>query len=283
RRNDPGFLPRIGILQHEPISRRQIMRRVSILMLIFCICFALAAWPQVQPLAKHGKIIEFDAPGAGPGPGQGTQANDINPERAITGWYIDASGVYHGFLRSPDGAVTTFDAPGAGTGAGQGTGAWMVNPSGEITGWYANAGSVYNGFVRSPDGTITTFHPRGAGRGANQGGGGFDINPKGEVAGNYVENSNALRSFLRYPDGTFTIFEAPDAGKGSYQGTYVNEPGGLNSAGAVTGPYVDANYVWHSYVRAADGTITEFDAPGAGAGAGQGTVAVAIDPAGAID
>src|SRR5208283_3902597 len=116
---------------HEPISRRQIMRRVSILMLIFCICFALAAWPQVQPLAKHGKIIEFDAPGAGPGAGQGTGAWMVNPSGEITGWYANAGSVYNGFVRSPDGTITTFHPRGAGRGANQGGGGFDINPKGE--------------------------------------------------------------------------------------------------------------------------------------------------------
>ncbi len=35
--------------------------------------------------------------------------------------------------------------------------------------------------------------------------------------------------------------------------------------------YIDANYVFHGFLRAPDGVITDFDVPGAGAGAFQGT------------
>ena len=39
----------------------------------------------------------------------------------------------------------------------------------------------------------------------------------------------------------------------------------INPAGAVTGPYLElSTLVWHSYVRAPDGTITTFDAPRGG-------------------
>ena len=38
----------------------------------------------------------------------------------------------------------------------------------------------------------------------------------------------------------------------------------------------------HGYLRAADGTITKYDVPGAGAGSGQGTGAGCINPAGTI-
>jgi hypothetical protein len=51
--------------------------------------------------SKHGDITTFDAPGAGTGNGQGTFPGSNNPRDAITGSYSDASGVYHGFLRTP--------------------------------------------------------------------------------------------------------------------------------------------------------------------------------------
>ena len=35
----------------------------------------------------------------------------INPAGAITGYYVDASNVYHGLVGAPDGTFTTFDAP----------------------------------------------------------------------------------------------------------------------------------------------------------------------------
>src|SRR5207245_222523 len=47
----------------------------------------------------------------------------------------------------------------------------------------------------------------------------------------------------------------------------------------------DANDVNHGFVRASNGAITTFDAPGAGTGPGQGTrteAATCINPAGAI-
>jgi len=60
--------------------------------------------------APGGAITTFDAPGAGTtciggvpfSPTcQGTYAIDINPAGAIVGWYVDASNVANGFLRSP--------------------------------------------------------------------------------------------------------------------------------------------------------------------------------------
>jgi len=78
----------------------------------------------------QGRLITFDAPGAGTAPGlyfkstpagtyggQGTYAMSINPEGAIAGSYLDETNLGHGFLRAPDGKFTSFDDPDAGTAA----------------------------------------------------------------------------------------------------------------------------------------------------------------------
>ena len=48
--------------------------------------------------APHGKITEYDVPGSGTGNAQGTQPSVVNNPGTITGDYIDANGVFHGFL-----------------------------------------------------------------------------------------------------------------------------------------------------------------------------------------
>ena len=51
----------------------------------------------------EGNFTTFDAPGADTNPGDynGTYPSAINLFGAITGYYIDASNVYHGFIRTP--------------------------------------------------------------------------------------------------------------------------------------------------------------------------------------
>jgi len=104
--------------------------------------------------APDDTITTFDAPGAGTvtDSGQGTTPYGINPAGAIVGYYIDASNVYHGFLRARDGNFTTFDAPGAGnaTDSYQGTLPTADNPSGKITGSYVDPGNLQHGFLRTP-------------------------------------------------------------------------------------------------------------------------------------
>jgi hypothetical protein len=56
----------------------------------------------------------------------------------------------------------------------------------------------------------------------------------------------------------------------------------MNEANIVTGWWLDTNNASHGFVRAPDGRITKFDAPGAGTGAGQGTTPENINDAGTI-
>src|SRR5216684_665797 len=45
-------------------------------------------------------LLLLTLPGAGAGSGQGTVSQAINAAGAITGYYVDGNGVYHGFLRA---------------------------------------------------------------------------------------------------------------------------------------------------------------------------------------
>ena len=228
------------------------------------------------PLASHSPTYtSFDAPGAGTGPNQGTVSLAINPAGAITGYYIDASGVNHGFLRTTKGSITTFDPPGA---AGFGTQPYSISPSQTITGAYGDTNNVIHGFLRSRSGAISTFDAPGASPETVP----SDVNPAGTVAGWYYDASFVAHGFLRAPDGTFTTYDAPGAGTGTFQGTYIGTVDCLNPAGVLAGISRDANDVFHGYVRAPDGTIAVFDAPGAGTGTFQGTQPVGINPAGTI-
>ena len=105
--------------------------------------------------APNGAFTTFDVPGAGTGPGQGTQGQGINPVGTIAGNYFDASSVNHGFVRDKHGGLTTFYAPGVGTlpqtvghsFIGQGTFPSMPNPPGAIVGSSLDASNAYHGFL----------------------------------------------------------------------------------------------------------------------------------------
>jgi hypothetical protein len=245
------------------------MKRISILLLTLFIFLALAAWPQAPTASK---IITIDAPGAGASPGQGTQANVVNPEGMVIGWYLDANYTYYGFLRWPNGEVITFSTPGAGAGYYQGTGGWSITPAGEITGDYVDTNCVEHGYLLKPDGKFITFEAPGAGTtpspcangGSLQGTTPGNINPAGEIAGIILDANNVYHGFVRTPDGNFETFDPPGAGTGPFQGTWVSFEAGLTAQGTTTGWYIDETYTYHGYVRTADGKIATFDGPGEG-------------------
>ncbi len=56
------------------------------------------------------------------------------------------------------------------------------------------------------------------------------------------------------PVGTFITFDAP--------GAVDTFPSSINPAGAITGLIIDANFVFHGFLRARDGVFTTFDPPG---------------------
>jgi hypothetical protein len=80
--------------------------------------------------AQAQSFATFEAPGAGKGASQGTLAFGINPAGEVAGEYVDANGVYHGFVRAVNGAITGFEAKDAGKGSGQGTMGYAIGPAG---------------------------------------------------------------------------------------------------------------------------------------------------------
>ena len=227
--------------------------------------------------SPEGEFITFQAPGADTTPGSynGTYPSSINDLGAITGYYWDANGFSHGFLRSPDGNFTTFDVPGVG---GYGTTPKALNLEGAVVGIYTDSNYSFLAFLRSPDGKFTTWIGPDActGNGSEGcfGSGASNINAFGTIAGGFEDNSGNFvhHGLVRNAEGKLKAFDVPGAGTGSYQGTGC--PGcdvGLNQLGAIAGIYSDVNSVNHGFLRSPDGKFTTFDAPGAGTGSYQGT------------
>ena len=159
-----------------------------------------------------------------------------------------------------------FDAPGAGTSAGQGTFAYTINPSGTITGFTRDTNFVRHAFLRDKKGNFTIFDAPGAGTSAGQGTRAYGINAAGTITGWYNEDTGPAHGYVRTAGGTFTQFDAPDEGTGDFnttgQGTFSFTEGVINNPGGSTGTYVDSNGANHGFVRAPDGTLTEFDPTG---------------------
>jgi probable HAF family extracellular repeat protein len=176
-----------------------------------------------------------------------TTATGINDAGQIVGYYVDGSGVQHGFLYS-NGTYATFDDPLATSGV---TRPYGINNAGQIVGFYTdNTGE--HGFLYS-NGTYTTLDdPLGVGttdalginnEGQIVGNGfiysngtytGFDgrafgINNAGQIVGVY---GGGFRGFI-YSNGAYTATIDPSA----YPTT--TEPLGINNAGQVVGGYLD--------------------------------------------
>ena len=196
---------------------------------------ALGISAQALAQSTQDQIITFDA-----GP-NGTTPTGINPTGEITGYYVDASFVTHGFVRDRDGEITTFDAPGVGA---NGTFAKGINPRGEIAGYYYDASNVVHGFVRDRDGTITSF---------NAGPNTFptSINSRGEITGYYFDAQyDAAHGFVRAADGTITTFEGP--GAVPHPSTF---PTSINPSGEICGVTTTSGLAWKIPGRVGDSPI----------------------------
>jgi hypothetical protein len=81
--------------------------------------------------------------------------------------------------------------------------------------------------------------------------------------------------------GSIITFDVPGAGTGAQQGTFAVD---INAFGVAIGYFIDANTVFHGFVRYPNGRVVIIDAPGAGMvpGANQGTVAYSINIEGTI-
>jgi len=221
--------------------------------------------------SPDGKFTTFDVPGVG---GYGSFPVAINLEGAIAGLYTDSNYSFRAFVRSPDGTFTTWIGPGACTGNGSegcyGSGASNINAFERIAGGFEdNSGNfVHHSYMRNDEGKLKTFDVPGAGTGSYQGTGcpgcALGLNQLGAIAGIYSDANSVNHGFLRSPDGKFTTFDASGAGAGSYQGTgcFSDCPVSLNDWGAITGVYIDANFVYHGYLRSPEGKIVTVDPVG---------------------
>ncbi len=103
-----------------------------------------------------GSYTNLSDPFAGTASGQGTFATSINDNSQIAGYYIDSSGVAHGFLYS-GGTYVTIDDLSAGTSSGQGTYITGINDSGQISGHFINGSNVDSYFLGAPASTSYTY------------------------------------------------------------------------------------------------------------------------------
>jgi len=225
---------------------------------VLALCFAFYLLGAKPAGAQGPRFAEIDVPASN---GNGTLPIAVNLEGTVTGWYWDASGVTHGFVRCADGKITPFDAPGAGTNPNNfgGTIPVGINNLGAVAGYQNDENGVSHAFIRTADGKYKMFDAPGA-----------DVNPAdrlgtlvsgindlGAISGYYFDTAALAHGFVLQPNGKFTSFEVTGA---AHLGTVPDGP--LNWAGELGGFYKDANSQFHLFVRDPRGKITAFDGPG---------------------
>lgn len=216
-----------------------------------------------------GVVVSFDPPGS-----QFTSPQGINNEGTIVGYYFDAGGTAHGFLRSRQGKFTTIDDPDA---SGY-TEIRAINDLGAVAGFYLDASGTPHGFLQESNGSsLTTIDGPGA-VGTTCG----HVNIEGEVACQYFDAAGTFHALLRYPGGTLVTFDATGAGTASDTGTFIGFEQALNLEGQITGEYADANNGYHGYLRRADGGQVEFTVPGGGTNNANGTYPASLNLWGTI-
>ncbi|MGB2592326.1 MAG: chitobiase/beta-hexosaminidase C-terminal domain-containing protein [Candidatus Acidiferrum sp.] len=231
----------------------------------------------------------FNVSSAGTEVTQGTIPMNIDTTGNITGFYKDANGVFHGFLRAASGTITApIDAPGAGTVgtsggfAFAGTLAVGLDSSGDIAGIYTDANSVFHGYVRAANGTITTFDVTGAGTtGLFPGTVPVNINGAGDITGLY-EDANGLNHGFFRSGSTGTITAPLDAPGASTSGMIAGTVGfGVNSGGNIVGTYADTSGTFHGFVTTPPAAATPTFSPVAGTYASDQSVTISDTTTGA--
>jgi hypothetical protein len=253
-----------------------------------------------------GSFVIIDAPGAGTGPGQGTQPKAVSDSGEICGIYIDQYGHDQGFFLDTSGRYTTLDV------AGESSPPFPVgvNDNAQVVGLVDNSLFQNVGFLWTASGT-TTFAPANSNYVDTA-----RINSSGQIAG-YFETRVKRRGYFRDVTGAITVFDGSPASTGTYvnalndsgsitgffidstgyhgfvrqgssitefdvNGSTLTEGKAINSIGIVTGFYVDASDVSHGFTRDRFGNVTLFDVPYAGMGANQGTVPYSINASGQV-
>jgi uncharacterized membrane protein len=130
-----------------------------------------------------------------------TAATDINSRSQISGWYIDTSGIFHGFVLH-NGNYSSIDFPGA-----VHTSALGINANGDVVGAY-NLKDVglekdVHGYVLR-NGTFTSIDfPNAAQTRA------IGINQAGDIVGLYAEQQSGKHHGFLLRGGTFTSIDFP--------------------------------------------------------------------------
>jgi hypothetical protein len=191
--------------------------------------------------SDHYKFTQIEIKGA-----TSANANGITNDGLVTGYYLDANSIYHGFVWR-DGRVERVDYPGA-----SGTLLFGVNNRGLAIGYYVE-GNVNHAATYSIWSRTWTALPDIANYPLNQG---YGINDLGVVVGNAFSSTASVAWIYDPSTLSYSDFTVPGAA------AYTTSPSDLNDKGQIAGYFADASGVYHGFIKEY-GTYTTIDAPGA--------------------
>jgi YD repeat-containing protein len=174
----------------------------------------------------------------------------INSHNVITGSYLDADGVEHGFFGPLNGDYTTFDYGGTSTG----TEPRSISDTGTINGFASDPNfTVGAEFFRKTDGTIETFMKDGVALdGVAQG-----VSKRGSSTGDYIDPVTGIRTGYLGKNGKYT--SDLDLALGATR----TSPRAINKSGALAGFFVDSGGVTHGFILD-NGVVQVIDADESG-------------------
>jgi hypothetical protein len=226
----------------EILARRSLQAAA----LVFAAAFAIPA--QAQPdISYRYEFVKLDYPKAA-----ASYPLGINAKRQIVGTWVDASGIFHGYLYE-GGKFTSIEYPGALQSQFGGTFAAGLNDRGDISGTFTDKNGFQHGFIRvmpsecedeAPckpvfkqidfPGAVQTqniFFELGPGLGTAVAG----INNHSDVAGLYATQGLWSNAF-KFANGHFTSIDDPAATHAPAEGS---RSFGLNDYGDVVGSYLN--------------------------------------------
>lgn len=209
----------------------------ALALVMLCVCAATAG----DQLTFKFKAVKV--PGAA-----WEEPGGINNKGVSVGFYVDSSGIQHGYILNGK-KLTTLDDPNGTAGT---TSASNLNPDGAISvvGFYTNTSGVPTGFlykggkytdISGPTGNVATY--------------GSAINDSGAVVGYYEDSAGVYHGFL-LKGKNYTTMDVPGA-----IDTFAT---GINKSGDISFYWVDSSGVYESSVyNAKTKKYTTIDVPGA--------------------
>ena len=146
-------------------------------------------------VGRGGTLTSFSVPGAAL-----TLAYEINNnKKLVVGYFIDSSGILHGYYRDADGALHfPIDPPGSAA-----TVLFGLNNKNWVVGRYADAAGATHGLFFVPPNQFFTFDYPGSTFTSLNG-----INDQGFICGRYVDASGIAHGFIARVTGTPPTKEA---------------------------------------------------------------------------